>query len=224
MNNADDLSPPNNATRILLHTCCAPCSGDVIETIKRAGLDLTVFFYNPNIHPRHEYDLRKDENKRFADKLGIPFVDADYDPPTWFARIKGLECEPERGKRCEACFDLRMERTALYAHENGFGVFATSLGISRWKNLEQVNICGLRAAARYEHVAFWDHNWRKNGGADRMIEVARREDFYRQDYCGCVFSQRECEERKKNRPLPRKGERITSAFRQSVDNIFTCEG
>ncbi|MER2519224.1 MAG: epoxyqueuosine reductase QueH [Bdellovibrionales bacterium] len=202
MRSPQQLCPPNNARSILLHTCCAPCAGDVIETIKQSGLDLTVLYYNPNIHPRDEYELRKNENMRFADKLGIPFIDADYDPPVWFARVKGLECEPERGKRCEACFDLRMERTALYAHENGFSVFATSLGISRWKNLEQVNASGLRAAARYEDVTFWNQNWRKNGGTNRMVEVARREDFYRQDYCGCVFSQRESEERKKNRNLP----------------------
>lgn len=181
---------------VLLHTCCAPCSGAVVEAIHRNGIGLTVFFYNPNIHPREEYELRKNENKRFADKLGVPFVDADYDPPVWFARVKGLEREPERGKRCEACFDLRLERAALYAHDSGFKVFATSLGISRWKNLEQVNACGHRAAARYEGVVYWDHNWRKGGGSDRASEIAREEEFYRQDYCGCVFSKRDAEARK----------------------------
>lgn len=193
------LIPPNGTQQVLLHTCCAPCSGAVIETIHNGGIGLTVFFYNPNIHPHDEYELRKNENKRFADKLGIPFIDADYDPPTWFARIKGLECEPERGKRCEACFDLRLERTALYARDNGFPVFATTLGVSRWKDLEQVNRCGHRAATRHEGITFWDRNWRKSGGANRATKIAREEQFYRQDYCGCIYSLKDSEERKKNR-------------------------
>lgn len=162
----------------------------------RNGISLTVFFYNPNIHPRDEYEVRKNENKRFADALGVAFVDADYDPPTWFAKIKGLEDEPERGKRCEACFDLRLERAALYAHNNGFKAFATSLGISRWKNLEQVNASGHRAAARYEGLTFWDQNWRKEGGSNRSAEIAKQESFYRQNYCGCIFSKRDTESRK----------------------------
>jgi len=123
--------------------------------------------------------------------MGIPFIDADYDKEQWFARVKGLEFEPERGKRCTVCFDMRFERSALYAHEHGFSVLTSTLGISRWKNLEQINDCGVRAASRYPGLVYWTHNWRKNGGSQRMIEIARRERFYQQEYCGCAFSLRD---------------------------------
>ncbi len=145
----------------VLHSCCAPCSGEVIEAVRASGLGLTVYFYNPNIHPREEYELRKAENIRFAEKHSIPFVDADYDTHDWFARAKGLEWEPERGARCTVCFDMRFERTALYAHENGFPVITSCLGISRWKNMEQINACGERAASRYPGMIYWTLNWRR---------------------------------------------------------------
>jgi epoxyqueuosine reductase len=184
------IYPQEANQKVLLHSCCAPCSGEVIEALYASGIDFTVFFYNPNIHPREEYEKRKRENARFAEKLGVPFIDADYDPDTWFARIKGLENEPERGKRCTECFCLRLERSALYAHENGFPILTSSFGISRWKDMDQVNACGKRAAARYDDVTYWDYDWRKGGGAVRMIEIAKREKFYRQQYCGCRFSLR----------------------------------
>jgi hypothetical protein len=174
--------------KLLLHVCCAPCSGGIIERLRGEGRYLTVFFYNPNIYPIEEYEKRKAEVVRFCEKLGVSIVDGDYDPENWFKRIKGFECEPERGKRCAACFSIRLERTALYAHEHGFPVFATSLGISRWKNLEQVNACGHAAASHYSDVSFWDCNWRKGGGNDQGREVTKREGFYQQNYCGCVFS------------------------------------
>lgn len=155
------------------------------------GIDLTIFFYNPNIHPRKEYRIRKDENIRFADKLGIDFIDADYDVQNWFARANGMEMEPERGKRCTACFDMRFERTALYASENGFSNITSSLGISRWKNMEQINGCGETAASHYDGITYWTYNWRKGGGANRMYEIAKRESFYQQEYCGCIFSLRD---------------------------------
>ena len=120
------LALPGGHDRLLLHSCCAPCSAEPMEAILASGIDFTIFFYNPNIHPQREYELRKDENIRFAEKHGIPFVDADYDTDNWFARAKGLENEPERGARCTACFDMRFERTALYAHENGFSVFSSA--------------------------------------------------------------------------------------------------
>ena len=185
------LPLPGGHRKVLLHSCCASCSGELMEAMRASGIDFTVFFYNPNIHPQAEYELRKHENIRFADKFGIAFVDADYDPDNWFARVKGLEHEPERGQRCTLCFDMRLERTALYAHEHGFAVMTSSLGISRWKNLQQVNGCGLRAAARYPGLSYWDHNWRKDGGAARTIEISKRENFYRQQYCGCVYSLRD---------------------------------
>lgn len=185
------LTLPNNATKLLLHSCCAPCSGELMERFLASGIDYTIYFYNPNIHPLKEYELRKNENIRFAEKHGIPFVDGDYDRDEWFRRAKGMEMEPERGIRCTMCFDMRFERTALYAHEHGFNVFTSSLGISRWKNMDQINDCGLRAAAHYPNMVYWTFNWRKNGGSQRMIEISKREQFYQQEYCGCAFSLRD---------------------------------
>ena len=185
------LTLPGGHERLLLHSCCAPCSAEPMEAILASGIEFTIFFYNPNIHPQREYELRKNENIRFAEKHGIPFVDADYDTDNWFARAKGLENEPERGARCTACFDMRFERTALYAHEHGFSVFSSSLGISRWKDMAQINGCGIRAASRYPGMQYWDYNWRKGGGSARMIEISKRETFYQQEYCGCVYSLRD---------------------------------
>jgi epoxyqueuosine reductase len=185
------LNPPEGHKKVLLHSCCAPCSGEVMEAMTASGIDYTIFFYNPNIHPRDEYELRKIENIRFAEKNGVAFVDADYDTDNWFERVKGLEWEPERGARCTACFDMRFERTALFAHEHGFPVITSCLGISRWKNMEQINGSGVRAAARYSGMSYWTFNWRKRGGASRMIEISKREEFYQQEYCGCIYSLRD---------------------------------
>ena len=121
----------------------------------------------------------------------VPFVDADYDTENWYARAKGMEWEPERGIRCTMCFDMRFERTALYAHEHGFPVMTSSLGISRWKDMKQINGCGERAVRPYDGLEYWDYNWRKGGGSSRMIEISKREEFYMQEYCGCVYSLRD---------------------------------
>lgn len=190
----ESLVPPSGEKKVLLHSCCAPCSGEVIDAMVASGLELTIFFYNPNIHPKKEYDIRKQENIRYADKLGIDFVDADYDVQNWFSRAKGMELEPERGIRCTMCFDMRFERTALHAYEHGFNVFTSSLGISRWKNMDQINDCGVRAAEHYPGVEYWTYNWRKNGGSQRMYDIAKREAFYKQEYCGCIYSLRDTNE------------------------------
>ena len=185
------LNMPKENSNLLLHSCCAPCAGEIMEALAASNIKTTVYFYNPNIHPIEEYEIRKNENKRFCDKLGFECIDGDYDKDNWFERIKGLEDEPERGKRCTQCFDMRFERSALFAQENGFGVYATTLGISRWKDMEQINSSGLRAAKRYEDVSYWDFNWRKQGGSSRMVEISKREEFYQQEYCGCVYSLRD---------------------------------
>lgn len=185
------LELPNNADKLLLHSCCAPCSGEVMEAIIASGIEFSIFFYNPNIHPAKEYLIRKEENIRFAEQHNIPFIDCDYDKDNWFERAKGMENEPERGIRCTMCFDMRFERTALYAHEHGFPVISSSLGISRWKDMKQINGCGERAASHYPNMAYWDYNWRKGGGSSRMIEISKREEFYQQEYCGCVYSLRD---------------------------------
>ena len=192
------LVPPGGEKKVLLHSCCAPCSGEVMEAMLASGVEYTIFFYNPNIHPEREYLLRKDENIRFAEKHGVPFVDADYDTDNWFERAKGMEWEPEKGARCTMCFDMRFERTALYAHEHGFPVMTSSLGISRWKDMNQINASGKRAVGPYEGLSYWDYNWRKGGGADRMVEISKREEFYQQEYCGCVYSFRDTNRRRRN--------------------------
>ena len=109
-----------------------------------------------------------------------------------------MEMEPEKGIRCTECFDMRFERTALYAHEHDFPVFTSCLGISRWKDMKQINGCGHRAAARYPDVTYWDYNWRAGGGASRMLDISKRENFYQQEYCGCVYSLRDTNKRRKN--------------------------
>jgi epoxyqueuosine reductase len=185
------LTLPDEADKLLLHSCCAPCAGELMEAFVESGINYTIFFYNPNIHPEKEYLIRKEENIRFAQKHGVPFVDADYDTDNWFARAKGMENSPERGERCTMCFDMRFERTALYAVEHGFSVMTSSLGISRWKDMNQINGSGARAVAPYEGLVYWDYNWRKGGGSQRMIEISKREQFYQQEYCGCVYSLRD---------------------------------
>ena len=191
MSDLPTLALPTGKQNLLLHSCCAPCSGEVMETMIHSGIQFSIYFYNPNIHPVREYDLRKQENIEFAEKHSIPFIDADYDMDNWFERVRGMENEPEKGVRCTTCFDMRFERTALYAYEHGFDIISSSLGISRWKNFAQVTGSGERAAARYPELTYWNYNWRKAGGADRMIEISKRENFYQQEYCGCAYSLRD---------------------------------
>mgnify|MGYP000412543419 FL=1 len=184
------LSTPNGEKKLLLHSCCAPCAGEVMEALAASDIDTTIFFYNPNIHPIEEYEIRKNENIRFAKNLGMPIIDADYDRDEWFERTKGQENEPERGERCSNCFDMRFERTAQYAADNDFDLISSTLGISRWKDMEQINASGARSSALY-NILYWDFNWRKKGGSSRMLELSKREGFYQQEYCGCVYSLRD---------------------------------
>ncbi|MDE2027869.1 MAG: epoxyqueuosine reductase QueH [Candidatus Omnitrophica bacterium] len=201
--NREKLALPQGADKLLLHSCCAPCSAEVMEALCASKIDFTIFFYNPNIHPRKEYEIRKNENIKFSQKMNVPFIDADYDTANWFDRVKGLEFEPEKGERCTSCFNMRFERTALYAHEHGFPVISSSLGISRWKDMDQVNACGVKAASRYEGMVYWTYNWRKRGGAGRMYEISKREEFYQQEYCGCVYSLRDTNLYRVNKGLSR---------------------
>ena len=184
------LSTPNGEKKLLLHSCCAPCAGEVMEALSASDIDTTIFFYNPNIHPIEEYEIRKQENIRFAKKLGMPIIDADYERDEWFERTKGQENEPERGERCSTCFDMRFERTAQYASDNDFDLISSTLGISRWKDMDQINTSGARSSVPY-NIPYWDFNWRKKGGSSRMLELSKREGFYQQEYCGCVYSLRD---------------------------------
>ena len=130
------LTTPNGETKLLMHSCCAPCAGEIMEALVASSIDTTIFFYNPNIHPKEEYELRKEENIRFSKKLGMPFIDADYERDNWFDRTKGQEYALERGERCTTCFDMRFEVTAQYAQDHGFNLissivnFTISYGLS----------------------------------------------------------------------------------------------
>src|SRR3546814_281197 len=184
MTTRQPLELPPGRSNVLLHSCCAHCSGEVMESMLASGIRYSIFFYNPNIHPVLEYEIRKQEKIRYSNKHGIELIASDYDVDNWVERVRGLENEPERGERCTACFDMRFERTALYAHEHGFDTITSSLGISRWKDMNQINGCGVRAAGRYPELVYWTYNWRKGGGSARMIEISKREEFYQQEYCG----------------------------------------
>ena len=200
-NKNKSLKLPGGHQNLLVHSCCAPCAGDVMNELTKSRISYTILFYNPNIHPTKEYEIRKNENKRYADKLGVEFVDLDYDKNNWFNLTTGYEMEEERGYRCTLCFDMRFERSALFAYENGFNIYATTLGISRWKDMDQINSSGHRSTSRYKNMTYWDFNWRKNGGSSRMLEISKREHFYQQEYCGCVYSLRDTNRwrRKNNR-------------------------
>jgi len=182
---------PSSSVKILLHSCCAPCSGAMVEHLVEKGYNLTIFFYNPNIHPRREYEIRKEENKKYAIKYNIPFIDCDYDSDSWFERMKGLEYEPERGIRCSECFDMRMEVTAFYASENGFSYFTTTNATSRWKDVKQVNDSGLRSAKKFPGVEFLVYNWQTDEMTLRKYKISAQERFYKQEYCGCSYSLRD---------------------------------
>ena len=184
---------PSEGDRVLLHSCCAPCSGAMVEDMVEKGLDVTIYFYNPNIHPREEYDMRKEENKRYAADIGVPFIDADYDTDNWFERATGMEWSPERGARCSMCFDMRMEKTALYAAEHGYQFITSTNATSRWKDERQVDSSGLRAAAKYASsgVNYWVHDWRDDAMTARKYEINADHKFYKQEYCGCSYSLRD---------------------------------
>lgn len=182
------LTTPNGDNRVLLHSCCAPCSSAIIECMLNNGIQPTIFYYNPNIYPREEYEIRKNEAIRFVTSKGLDFVDADYDYSHWRACMAGLEEEPERGGRCLQCFTLRLMETARYAVEHDFTLFTTTLASSRWKNLEQINEAGRLAASCYPGTLFWEQNWRKGGLQDRRNELLKEYKFYNQQYCGCEFS------------------------------------
>ena len=179
---------PNKDDKVLLHSCCAPCSSAIIECMVANGIRPTIYYYNPNIYPLEEYETRKAEAKRFVTSQGLMFVDADYDYDGWKEGVCGLENEPERGKRCLQCFKMRLLQTARYALEHGFTTFTTTLASSRWKSLEQVKEAGRWASEQVEGVTFWEQNWRKGGLQERRNQLLKEYGFYNQQYCGCEFS------------------------------------
>ena len=191
------LSPPYGETRILLHACCAPCSSAIVECMVANGLQPTLFFFNPNIHPKSEYLTRKEEAIRFATAKNVDFIDADYVHEQWLEQVRGLEAEPERGLRCLQCFLIRLSATADSAATHAFRVFTTTLASSRWKDIRQINFAGRQAASAHPGLVFWEQNWRKGGLQDRRNQLLREYAFYNQQYCGCEFSLRAMQDRSK---------------------------
>lgn len=184
------LELPLDVKEVLLHTCCAPCSSAIIECMLANGIRPIVFFYNPNIYPLSEYEIRKGECRRYAESLGLTIVDGDYLHEQWLQQMRGMEQEPERGGRCQRCFDQRMLATAQYAESHGYQLFTTTLASSRWKSLEQINRAGRAAMKYYPTTLFWEQNWRKGGLSERRRELITTHQFYNQQYCGCEFSMR----------------------------------
>ena len=206
---------PEGCTKVLLHACCAPCSSAIVEWLLAHHVTPVIYYFNPNIYPLEEYEIRKNESKRHAASLGIEWIDDDrlkteeqpcgYGHEAWREAVCGLEHEPERGKRCEACFYYRLLATARKAQELHIPFFATTLASSRWKNLDQINAAGLKAQrsvseavcqqsgpttqwSNSEAVRFWAQNWRKDGLQERRNELLKEYGFYNQIYCGCEFS------------------------------------
>lgn len=181
--------------RILLHSCCAPCSSAILEWLLNNNFDPTVFYFNPNIFPEEEYLVRKNECIRYCEKLGVPFVDGDRNHDAWREAVRGYENEPERGARCRICFGERLRATAAVAQKLGIKRFTTTLAGSRWKRLDQVNAAGMAAAAEYPGTEYWDRNWRKGGLQQRRSEIVAEMHFYNQLWCGCEFSMGHLSER-----------------------------
>lgn len=183
---------PMGEKRILLHTCCAPCSSAIIEALMQSGITPVIYYCNPNIYPREEYETRKNECTRYAEALGLEIVDADYDHEEWLDAVRGLEDEPERGGRCLKCFRMRLLKTAEYARSRDIRVITTTLASSRWKSLEQINEAGEWACRQVKDgPVWWDRNWRKGGLQERRLQIIREYGFYNQLYCGCEFSMRQ---------------------------------
>lgn len=178
---------PEGCKRVLLHACCAPCSSAIVEWLLAHEIEPVIYYYNPNIYPLEEYEIRKNESKRHAESLGITWIDDDWRHTDWLCDVAGLEHEPERGKRCERCFYHRLLETAKKAKELKIEFFATTLASSRWKNLDQINAAGL-AAEKAVGTRFWAQNWRKDGLQERRNTLLKEYGFYNQLYCGCEFS------------------------------------
>lgn len=181
--------------KILLLSCCAPCACAVIKKLHDDGVDFAVAFYNPNIHPEAEYIKRRDEQKRLCEQWNIQFVEFEYNPEVWFKQTLPYKDEPERGKRCDICFELRLKRVMQYAKENGFEAIASVLGVSRWKNLAQVNAAAARASAQVG-VPYVEIEGRKHGMQEARLALIKELQLYNQDYCGCVYSEQQARLRK----------------------------
>lgn len=174
-----------NKTKLVLVSCCAPCSAGAIAQLARgeiAGVDdFIVLFFNPNIWPESEYTKRMNEQIKYCERMGVKYAIGEYDHDAWRAAVRGLETEPERGSRCSVCFAYRFEYAKKFAHENGYNAVASVLGVSRHKDQNQVDAAGNVAPGDICYMPIkWDENLR--------TQINRESDFYRQNYCGCEFS------------------------------------
>ena len=179
--------------KILLHSCCAPCSTAVIERLKDE-FDISIFYYNPNIYPEEEYLKRKNEELRYIDilhktqpEVNIDIIDCDYDSESYYQAVKGYENEREGGARCAICFKLRLEKTGEMAKKLGYDYFGTTLTVSPHKNSEVINSIGI-ALEKKIGVKFLVSNFKKQDGYKRSVQLAKENELYRQNYCGCEFA------------------------------------
>ncbi len=191
---------------LFLHSCCAPCSSYVLEYLSKYFY-ITVFYYNPNISPREEYEARTEEVKRLISELPaeypISFVEGKYDPECYYEAVKGHEEDPEGGNRCGICFEMRLREAARLAKEGGYDWFTTTLTISPLKNAERLNAIGQAMGEEYQ-VSFLPSDFKKKEGYKRSIELSAEYNLYRQNYCGCIFSKRECMMQEEKNELKRE--------------------
>lgn len=187
------LQRQGRVPRLLLHSCCAPCSSYVLEYLSRY-FEITVFYYNPNIYPPEEFGKRVEEQKRLIAQLPaehpISFLDGPYEPERFYEMARGLEQVPEGGERCFKCYRLRLTETAEMARAGKYDYFTTTLSISPLKNAEKLNEIGGQLAKDYG-VDYLYSDFKKRNGYKRSTELSKEYGLYRQDYCGCVFSMRE---------------------------------
>jgi predicted adenine nucleotide alpha hydrolase (AANH) superfamily ATPase len=180
----------NRIPKLFLHSCCAPCSSYVLEYLSQY-FDITVFYYNPNIYPEKEYIRRVEEQEGLIKAMQLSskvhFLQGDYIPQQYYDTVKGLEAEPEGGKRCFLCYELRLREAAKLAKEHGFDYFTTTLSISPHKNADKLNEIGQKLAMEYG-ILYLPSDFKKRNGYKRSIELSREYNLYRQDYCGCVYS------------------------------------
>ncbi len=193
--------------KLLLHVCCAPCASYVIKLLQ-ADYDVTANFFNPNIYPEEEFKRRLNEVKKYLEKIKMVLEVGEFNQEYWFELVKGLENEPERGARCTICYKMRMEEIARQAKENNFDYFTTDLSISPHKDAIRINKIGNELAEKYG-VKFLEADFKKKDGFKKSLEISRDEGFYRQDYCGCVYSWRQ-KQSKNNQETRYKQYSITS--------------
>ena len=188
----EEILKENKNKKVLLHSCCAPCSSYVLTYLTNY-LDITVLYYNPNISPKEEYELRKKEQIKIINNLEkthkIDYIDCDWENDRYEEVIRGLENEPERGSRCTKCFYLRLEKTAKMAKELGYDYFCTTLTLSPYKNAKLLNEIGFELEKKYD-IKYLPSDFKKNEGYKQSIELSKKYNLYRQDYCGCIYSKR----------------------------------